>query len=60
MAMPSTPVTANLNEALDVKVNLFSEFALDMIFLVNKLAETVNFFFSEVTRHNIRVDASLG
>jgi len=60
MTMPDTSVAANLNEALDVKVNFFSKFALNPILPVNKLAKTVNLILSKVTHLNIRTNAGLG
>jgi len=59
MTMPDTSVAANLDEALNVKVNLFSKFSLNPILPVNKLAKTINLIFSKVTHLNIRTNAGL-
>jgi len=57
--MPDAPVTTNLDEALDVKVNLFSKLTLSPILSVNKLPKAINLIFSKVAYLNIRVDTSL-
>jgi hypothetical protein len=57
--MPDTPITANFNETLDVKVNLFSEITLYLILMVNHLSEVINLFFSEVIHLSTRIDISL-
>jgi len=59
MTTPDALVATNLNEALDVKVDLFSMLALNPILPVNKLAKTVNLILSKVIHLNIRVDTSL-
>jgi hypothetical protein len=57
--MPTTPVATNFSETLDVKVNLSSKLTLNFILSVNKLPETVGFFFSKVTHLGIRTDTGL-
>jgi hypothetical protein len=60
MTMPETPVATNLNEALDIKVNLFSKLALNPALPVNKLAKAINLIFGKVVHLNIRIDTGLG
>jgi len=60
MTMPDTPIAANLNETLDVKVNLFSKFTLNPILVADKLSETINLVIGKAIYPSIRVDASLG
>jgi len=57
--MPDTPIATNIDEALDIKVNLFSKLPLNLILPVNKLPETISLLFSKVTRLNIRIDTRL-
>jgi len=46
MTVPDAPIAANLNETLDVKVNLLSKLTLNLILVVDELAETVNLIFA--------------
>jgi hypothetical protein len=57
--MPDTTVAPDLSEALDIKVNFFSQLTLNPVLAVNKLSEMVDFFFSKVTHLGIRTDISL-
>jgi hypothetical protein len=57
MTMPDTPIAPDIDEALDIKVNLFPEISLDGIFLVDKLSEVIHFLFGKVIGFGIRVDA---
>jgi len=59
MAVPVTPITANLDEAFDVKITLFSKLTLNLIAPVNYLTETINLIISEVVHLGLRVDAGL-
>jgi len=59
MPMPGTPIATNFDEALDIKVNLFSKLALNLILPVNKLSETISLFFSKAACLNIRTDTGL-
>ena len=59
MTVPETPVAAYLNEALDIKVNLFPEVTFNLAFPVNNLPEAVNFFLGKVIHFCIRCDSSL-
>jgi hypothetical protein len=59
MAVPDTPVTANLDETFNVKVNLFSKLTLNLIPSVNQLSETINLIFSKVVHLSIRADTGL-
>jgi len=59
MPMPDTPIAANFDEALDIKVNLFSKLALNFILPVNKLSEMISLFFGKATCLNIRADTGL-
>jgi len=58
--MPHTPVTAYLNETLDVKVNLFSKGTLDPVIVVNYFPELIYLIFSKVAHFGIRADTGLG
>ena len=58
--MPETAVTANFNEALDIKVNFFPEVTLNLILPVNNLPETVNLIFSKTIRFGISTNTCLG
>jgi len=57
--MSTAPVATNFSETLDVKVNFSSKLTLNLILPVNKLPETVGFFFSKVTHLGIRTDIGL-
>jgi hypothetical protein len=57
--MPDTSVAPDLSEALEIKVNFFSQLTLNPVLVVNKLSEAVDFFFSKVTHLSIRTDISL-
>jgi hypothetical protein len=57
--MPAPPVAPNFSETFDVKVNFSSKLTLNFILTVNKLPETVGFFFSKVTHLGIRADIEL-
>jgi len=57
--MPEAPVAPDLSKTFDVKVNLFSKLTLNLILPVNKLPETVDFFFGKVTHLDIRTDIGL-
>jgi len=46
MTMPDAPIAANLNETLNIKVNLLSKLTLNLILVVDKLAETINLTFA--------------
>ena len=46
MTMPDTPVATSLDKALNIKVNLFSELTLNLIFAVDKLTEAINLDFA--------------
>jgi hypothetical protein len=57
--MPDAPIATNLNKALDVEVNLFSQVTLNPIPPVNNLAEAINLFLSEVAYLGIWINTSL-
>jgi len=57
--MPEATVATNLNEPLNVKVYLFSEFALNLMFTVDKFPETVNLIFSKAIRLGIIINTKL-
>jgi len=57
--MSDTPIATNLDETLDIKVNLFSKLALNLIIMVNKLSEAINLIFGKAIRLSISIDASL-
>jgi len=57
--MSDTPIAANFNKALDIKVNLFSKLTLNPILPVNKLSETIGLFFGKATCLSIRTDTGL-
>jgi len=57
MTMPDTPIAPDINEALDIKVNLFPELSLDGIFPVDKLSEVINLLFGKVISFSIRADS---
>ena len=57
--MPDATVATNLNEPLNVKVNFFSKFALNLVFVVDKFPETVNLVFSEAIRLGIIINTKL-
>jgi hypothetical protein len=59
MAVPDTTVATNLNETLDIKVNLFSKFTLNLMLPVNNLSETINLVFSKAIRLGLSIDTSL-
>jgi len=59
MTMSETAIAANLNQALDIEINLFSKFTLNPILLVYNLPETVDFFLSKVIYLRVRRDLSL-
>jgi len=59
MTMPDTPIATNIDEALDVKVNLFSKLPLNPMLPVNKLPKTINLLFSKAIRLSIRINTSL-
>jgi len=59
MTMPDTPIATDINEALDIKGNLFSKLSLNLMLPVDKLAEAINLLFSEVTGFNLSIDTSL-
>jgi len=58
--MPDTPIATNLDEALDIKANLFSKLTLNLVLVVNKLPETINLLVSKVSYLSSRIDISLG
>jgi len=57
--MPETPVAANLDEALDVEVNLFSKVTLNPVLVVNHFPELINLVIGKVAHLDIRADAGL-
>jgi len=57
--MPGTTVATNLNETLDIQVNLFSKFTLNLILPVNNLPETINLVFSKAIRLGLSIDTDL-
>jgi len=59
MTMPETPIAANLDKTLDVKVNLFSKFTLNPILATDKVSEAINLVIGKAIHLSIRVDASL-
>jgi hypothetical protein len=59
MAVPDTTVATNLNETLDIKVNLFSKFTLNLMLPVNNLSETINLVFSKAIRLGLSIDTGL-
>jgi len=59
MTMPETPVAANLNKTLDIKVNLFSEFTLNHELSADKVSEAINFIIGKAIHLGIRVDTGL-
>jgi hypothetical protein len=58
VAVTETSVAPNLNEPLDIKADLFSQFPLNLVFTVNKLAQTVDLIFGKVTYLALRADTS--
>jgi len=58
--MPQTTIAANFNEALDVKVNLFPEVALDAVFLVNHFTQFIYFILGKVIYLGVRADTEFG
>jgi hypothetical protein len=58
--MSRTAVTTNIDEALDVKVNLFPKPTLNPKLVVNKLTKAVNFPVSKFIHPGTRVNTSLG
>jgi len=48
VAVPVTPVAANLSKALDVEADLFLEFTFDPILPVNVLSEPVDLLLGKV------------
>jgi hypothetical protein len=59
MPMPGTTVATNLNEPLDIQVNLFSKFTLNLILPVNNLPETINLVFGKAIRLGLGIDTGL-
>ena len=59
MTMPETPIAANLDKALDVKVNLFSKFTLNPILATDKVSEAINLVIGKTIYLGIRVDGGL-
>jgi len=59
MAMPDTTVATNLNETLDIKVNRFPQFTLNLLLLVDNLSETINLVLSKIIHLGISIDTSL-
>jgi hypothetical protein len=59
MAVPHTPIAANFNQALDVEVNLFSQFPLNPKLPVNNLTETINLTFSKFIRLSLSINTGL-
>jgi hypothetical protein len=59
VAVSDTPVAANLDEAFNVKVDLFSKLTLNPVPSVNQLSETINLIFSKAIYSSIRADAGL-
>jgi hypothetical protein len=57
--MSDTPIATNLGETLDIKVNIFSKLALNLIIMVNELSEAINLIFGKAIRLGISIDASL-
>jgi len=57
--VPDTPIAANFNKALDIKVNLSSKLSLNLMLPVNNLPEAINLPFSKTVCLNLRIDTSL-
>jgi hypothetical protein len=57
--MSVATVAPDLDKALNIQVDLFSEFTFNLAFPVNNLADTVNLGFGKVIRLNIRTNAGL-
>jgi hypothetical protein len=59
MAMSETSIAANLNQALNVKVNLFPKLTLNPVLPVNELPETINLILGKVTHLSSWTDTGL-
>jgi len=60
MTVSQASVTTNLDEALDIKIYLFSELPLNFVISVNDLPEAIYLFLGKVTDFDISTDPSLG
>jgi len=59
MAMPDTTVATNLNETLDIKVNRFPQFTLNLLLSVDNLSETINLVLGKIIHLGLGIDTSL-
>jgi len=59
MTVPDTPIATNFHKALDIKVDLSSEFSLNLILPVNDLPNLINFLLSKIISLNFGVDTGL-
>jgi hypothetical protein len=59
MAMPHTSIAANLDQALDVKVNLLPELTLNSVLPINVLSEAINLILGKITHPGLWIDTGL-
>jgi len=57
--MPETAITANLDQALDIEINLFSKVTLNPVLFVNNLSKTIDFLLGKILNPGIRGDLGL-
>jgi hypothetical protein len=55
-AMPQAAIRSDIHQSLDVHRHFAPEIALDAVFLVNDLAQAIDFIVSQVADACIRVD----
>jgi hypothetical protein len=59
MTMPEATIAANLDEAFDIKVNLFSKLTFNPVLPVNYLTKAVHLTLGKAICLGIRADVSL-
>jgi len=59
MAVPDTTVATNLNETLDIKVNLFPQFPLNLVLPVNSFSDTINLMLVKLIHLCLSIDTDL-
>ena len=59
MAMPEPAITANLDQALDIEINLFSKVTLNPVLFVDNLSKVIDFLLGKVLNPRIRGDLGL-
>lgn len=56
LGMPRTAIATDIPQTTDIRLHFMSQFTLDMILLLDFLAETIGILLGEILRTDIRID----